>query len=273
MLIEPLHPQISINRQCQLLELNRSTYYYQAKPIDAATETLMALIDERYTQFPTEGARKISRWLKLQGYNAGRYKVRSLMRRMGLEPIYPKPDTSAKSREPHTIYPYLLTQMKVQYSNQVWCSDITFIRTRVGHVYLMAIMDWYSRYVIEWEIGVTLSADFCITALKRALSKSRCEIFNTDQGAQFTSKAWIELLTQHRISISMDGRGRYLVNIFVERLWRSVKYECIFLNEYYSVKEVKESLSKYFDYYNYERLHEALEYKTPYEVYLNSSYR
>lgn len=268
MLIEPNHPQLSLQRQCQLLGLSRATYYYKPMGIDAKSQKLMALMDERYTAYPHEGARKIARWLQAQGYTVGRYKVCSLMKQMGLEPIYPKPNTSARSRQEHTVYPYLLSDENITEPDQVWSSDITYIRTKVGHVYLTVIMDWYSRYVIEWELSTTLEADFCVDALSRALTHSCCKICNTDQGSQYTSAAWIELLKQHQVSISMDGRGRYLDNIFTERLWRSVKYECIYLREFYSVKEVKQALTDYFNYYNYQRLHQALDYRTPFQVYL-----
>lgn len=267
MRIEPLHPHLSIKRQCELLGLCRASYYYTAKEVDAETEKLMRLIDEHYTEYPTEGARKVARWLNTQGYAIGRYKVRHLMKTMGLEPIYPKPNLSAPALHPHEIYPYQLRNMVITKPNQVWCADITYVRTQVGHVYLVAIMDWFSRYVIAWELGTTLETDFCTIALKRALQQARCEICNTDQGSQFTSSAWIELLKSHHITISMDGRGRYLDNIFVERLWRSVKYECIYLQEFWSVQEVKDALTNYFNYYNFKRLHEALGYQTPYQVY------
>jgi putative transposase len=270
MLIEPSHPSLSIKRQCELLGLCRASYYYQAKAKDALTEKLMQLIDERYTQHPTEGARKLSRWLCAKGYDIGRYKVCGLMKQVGLAPIYPKPNLSAPAREPHAIYPYQLADMDIIKPDQVWCADITYIRTQVGHVYLVAIMDWFSRYVLAWELGTSLEADFCVSALKQALRISRCETFNTDQGSQFTSKPWIDVLTSYHITISMDGRGRYLDNIFVERLWRSVKYECIYLQEFWSVKEVRKALNNYFHYYNFDRLHEALDYKTPYQVYSRS---
>ena len=267
MLVDPAHTEISVSRQCALLGLNRSSYYYQYRGISDRVETIMRLIDERYTECPCEGSRRIMKWLERQGYTVTREQVKYLMRKMGLQAIYPKPNTSAKSRQEHSVYPYLLNDVCVYYPNQVWCSDITYIRMKHGHIYLMAIMDWYSRYVIDWELSITLEADFCVDTLKRSLKISKCGLFNTDQGAQFTSKAWINTLLEHNVLISMDGKGRCFDNIFIERLWRSVKYECIFLREFDSVAEVKQALVSYFRYYNTDRLHERLDYNTPSEIY------
>ena len=189
------------------------------------------------------------------------------MEKMGVQTVYPKPNTSIKSRIEHLLYPYLLNKVCVYYPNQVWCSDITYIRMKHGHIYLMAIMDWHSRYVIDWELSITLEADFCVTALKRALNKSCCGIFNTDQGVQFTSNAWRNTLINQGITISMDGRGRCFDNIFIERLWRSVKYECIFLKEFETVSEVRGALVRYFEYYNTDRYHQNLNNFTPEEIY------
>ena len=189
------------------------------------------------------------------------------MYKMGLQAIYPKPNTSARSRQEHSIYPYLLKDVCVYYPNQVWCTDITYIRMKHGHIYLIAIMDWYSRYVIDWQLSITLEADFCVETLVRSFKGGTCGIFNTDQGAQFTSKSWIQTLINKGVSISMDGKGRCFDNIFIERLWRSVKYECIFLREFDSVAEVRQALSDYFLYYNTDRLHQNLDYNTPSEIY------
>ena len=267
MLIEPNNPDISIVRQCQLLGLNRSVYYYQYKGIDEHTENLMRLIDERYTARPDEGSRKIMVYLNNLGYDVTRNQVKYLMDKMGLQAIYPKPNTSAKSRQEHKIYAYLLNDICVYYRNEVWCSDITYIRMKHGHIYLVAIMDWYSRYVIDWQLSISLEAEFCIDTLRRALDNSICGIFNTDQGAQYTSNAWINTLLNRDISISMDAKGRCFDNIFIERLWRSVKYECIYLKEFESVAEVREALTDYFEYYNTDRYHQSLGYKTPADVY------
>lgn len=226
----------------------------------------MKLLDQRYTQHPYEGSRRLSKWLCKQGYEVGRVKTATLMKKMGIEAIYPKPSTSAPNKA-HTIYPYLLRDKAIESPNVVWCADITYIPIRRGWAYLVAIMDWYSRYVIAWEVSDTLESEFCVRALKQALKYGCCEIFNTDQGAQFTAEMWIRVLAENHISISMDGRGRYLDNIFVERLWRSVKYECIYLQEFSTSEEVRLALKKYFRYYNHERMHQALEYLTPYEIH------
>lgn len=269
-LIDPNYSPVSVKRQCELLGLSRSSYYYQALTINAETEKLMQLIDEYYTAHPHEGARKISRWLKNQkGYEVGRKRVLSLMKQMGLEAIYPKPNLSAPSKG-NEVYPYLLREIDIKAHDKVWSCDITYLPTTNGHVYLMAIIDWHSRYVLEWEVSISLETDFCLAALDRALAKGRCHVFNTDQGSQFTSTPWIERLKKSGISISMDGRGRFLDNIFIERLWRSVKYECIYLNHFESVREIKNALEQYFNYYNYERLHQSLDYQTPADVYFKN---
>jgi len=267
MLIEPNNSSISIVRQCQLLGLNRSVYYYQYKCTSEYTENIMRLIDERYTARPHEGSRKIMVHLNNLGYDVTRNQVKYLMQNMGLQAIYPKPNTSAKSRHEHKIYPYLLNDVCVYYPSQVWCSDITYIPMKQGHIYLVAIMDWHSRYVIDWELSISLEAEFCVDTLNRTLDSSVCGIFNTDQGAQYTSNAWINALLNKGVSISMDAKGRCFDNIFIERLWRSVKYECIYLKEFEYVAEVKEALIDYFDYYNNDRPHQSLGYKTPADVY------
>jgi putative transposase len=228
---------------------------------------LMRLIDERYTKYPHEGSRKIMQNLNKQGYDVTRNQVRYLMNKMGLQTIYPKPNTSAKSRDEHKIYPYLMKSICVYYPNQVWCSDITYIRMKHGHIYLVAIMDWYSRYVIDWQLSISLEAEFCIDTLVRALENNVCGIMNTDQGSQYTSNNWVNNLINKGISISMDSKGRCFDNIFIERLWGSVKYECIYLHEFNSVAEVREVLDNYFDYYNNDRLHQSLDYNTPADVY------
>jgi putative transposase len=254
-------------RQCELLGLNRSSYYYKPAPISMEDEQLMKLLDVHYTDWPFEGKIKRGLWLsKKVGYIVGRKKITSLMKIMGLETIYPKPNTSVKNKD-HTIYPYLLRDKNITAINQVWSTDITYIPILGSHVYLMAIIDWYSRYVIEWSLSISLEADFCVDALKKALLTTKCDIFNTDQGSQFTSNDWIDVLKDENISISMDGRGRYLDNIFVERLWRSVKQECIYLHDFSSVAEVRQALTIYFKYYNHQRLHQSLGYITPAEMH------
>ena len=266
-LIEQNNSDLTITEQCELLGLNKNSYYYKAKTLNKETERLMKLLDQHYTKFPHEGKIKRAIYLSQKvGYTIGKKKVGSLMKEMGIETIYPKPNTSVPDKK-HAIFPYLLRDSEITYPNQVWSSDITYIPLLGSHVYLMAIIDWYSRYVIDWSLSITLEASPCVDTLKRALAREKCEIFNTDQGSQFTSEKWIETLTDAKISISMDGRGRYLDNIFVERLWRSVKQECIYLREFDSVAEVKKALINYFKYYNNKRPHQALDYRTPAEVY------
>lgn len=265
MLVEP-NPRISISRQCELLGLSRSQYYYTSQ-ISKYNEQLMMLIDRRYTLYPWEGYRRIAEWLNTQGYKVSHDKVRYLMRDMGIQAIYPKPNTSIKARDEHTVYPYLLNNVCVYYPNQVWCADITYIKLNIGHIYLVAIMYWYSRYVISWRLSNSLETEFCIAALEEALEKQVCGIFNTDQGAQFTSKIWTNKLLNNGVTISMDAVGRCFDNIFVERLWRSVKYECIFMQELSSIKDNQAKLIEYFEYYNKDRLHQNLNYNTPEKVY------
>lgn len=264
-------PDISLARRMELVGLNPSTYYYQAKPTNAETERLLQLLDQHYTEWPHEGKIKRARWLSEQvGYTIGKKRVASLMKQLGVQTIYPKPNTSVPDKA-HEVYPYLLKETEIIKPNQVWSADITYIRMQGSHVYLVAIIDWYSRFVLEWRVSNSLEAEFCVDALKSALAKNRCDIFNTDQGSQFTSHAWIDTLKSHHISISMDGRGRYLDNIFVERLWRSVKQECIYLNEFSSIPELKKALTKYFEYYNYQRFHQSLDYRMPADYYFNHS--
>jgi len=263
------HDQLSIRQQTQLLGLNRSSLYY--KPIGTSQYNilLMHLLDEQYTKTPFYGVERMTVFLNKIGHHVNVKRVRRLLRQMGLGAIYPKPNLSKANLE-HKIYPYLLRNMAIIRCNQVWSTDITYIRLRRGFVYLMAIIDWYSRYVINWKISTTLEAEFCIQGLKESLKNCYCEIFNTDQGSQFTSNKYTGILLAADIKISMDGRGRALDNIFVERLWRTVKYEDIYLKEYASVQEVQTGLEKYFTFYNEERYHQSLDYKTPAEVYLGS---
>ena len=266
-LLKSDNTEITLTRRCELLGLSRSTFYYQEMPIDTETERLMKLLDRHYTEHPYEGKIKRALWLSKEvGYTIGRKRIASLMKGMGLETVYPKPNTSVADKE-HAIYPYLLRDKEIVRVNQVWSTDITYVPLLGAHVYLMAIIDWYSRYVLEWSLSINMEAEFCVDALKAALSRNCCDIFNTDQGSQFTSKLWIETVLSSGASVSMDGRDRYLDNIFVERLWRSVKQECVYLNDFASVAEVKIALKKYFKYYNNQRLHQSLDYRTPAEVY------
>lgn len=226
----------------------------------------MHRIDEIFTESPFYGSRKILAGLKREDFIVGRERVQSLMRKMGLRAIYPKPNLSKKHPE-HKIYPYLLANVNIVRPNQVWSTDITYIRLRPGFLYLVAIMDWYSRYVLSWRVSNSLDVSFCLEALEDALEQECPDIFNTDQGPQFTSQDFTELLLSKKIKISMDGRGRVFDNIFTERLWRSVKYEEVYIKDYQGYGDVRQGLGRYFPFYNNRRYHQALKYKTPYEVH------
>ena len=265
-MVDHQHASLSILRQCRLLDISRSGLYYQPKGIPEEDLTLMRLIDRQYLATPFYGARKIAAWLKSQGYRVNRKRIRRLMRIMGLKAIYRHPRTS-KPAPGHKIYPYLLGDLRITRPNQVWAADITYIPMAHGFLYLVAIIDWYSRYVLSWRLSNTLDADFCIEALEEALTKGKPDIFNTDQGAQFTSEAFTGLLQQHGVRISMDGKGSYNDNLFIERLWRSVKYEEVYLKAYQDGREARIGLGNYFRFYNTERPHQALGYRTPAEVY------
>jgi len=265
------HPPVprgspSVVRQCQLLDISRSGLYYQ--PLGTSNEDLefMKLIDRQYLATPFYGARKIAAWLKSQQHTVNRKHVRRLMQKMGLTAIYRRPRTS-KPAVGHKVYPYLLNGMAITRPNQVWAADITYIPMVRGFLYLVVIMDWYSRYVLSWRLSNTLDAGFCVDALREALQKGRPEIFNTDQGAQFTGEAFTGLLVQHGIRVSMDGRGSYNDNLFIERLWRTVKYEEVYLKAYQDGREARAGLGQYFRFYNDDRPHQALGYRTPEEVY------
>lgn len=259
--------RISKRRRCELLDLNRSTVYYEPVSVSELELRLMHRTDELFTECPFFGSRRLMEHLNVEGFDVGRDKVRSVMIMLGLKAVYPKKNTSIRNQL-HRIYPYLLKDVEVTRTNQVWSADITYIRLRHGFVYLVAIMDWYSRYVLSWGLSNTLDSDFCVEALKEAFKHGKPDIFNTDQGCQFTSEAFTGLLLKNDIQISMDGKGRAMDNIFVERLWRSVKYENIYLNGYSSIPEVGNGLEAYFDFYNYRRLHQSLKYRTPASIYM-----
>ena len=265
-MVDRQHPSLSVVRQCTLLDISRSGLYYQPTGISEEDLTLMKLIDRQYLVTPFYGARKIAAWLKSQGQRVNRKRVRRLMRTMGLKAIYRRPRTSQPAAG-HKIYPYLLSGIKITRPNQVWAADITYIPMARGFLYLVAIIDVYSRYVLSWRLSNTLDADFCVEALHEALKRGRPEIFNTDQGAQFTSEAFTGLLKQHGVRISMDGKGSYNDNLFIERLWRSVKYEEVYLKAYQDGKEARSGIGNYFRFYNTERPHQALGYRTPAEVF------
>lgn len=226
----------------------------------------MNLIDEEFTRHPFYGTRRMTAYLRYLGHSVNRKRIQRLYSLLGLEAVYPKPNLSRKHPE-HKIYPYLLKGLEINRSNQVWSTDITYIRLKEGFVYLMAIIDWYSRFVLDWQLSTTLDADFCIKTLERALERNKCEIFNTDQGSQFTAINFVSLLLKNGIQISMDGKGRALDNIFVERLWRSLKYELIYQMELTSVHEARHHIDEYFKFYNDERFHQSLNYKTPRQMY------
>ncbi len=267
-MIDPKRKDLSIVRQCSLLELARSSFYREAPKGESAENLkLMRIIDEEYTKHPFYGTRQMKKYLRREGYRVGRGRVQRLMRLMGLQSVAPKPNTSKPMKE-HKIYPYLLGGLDINRPNQVWCTDITYIRMPGGFVYLTAVVDWYSRCVLSWEVSVTMEDSFCVSALERAIRHyGTPEIFNTDQGAQFTGKAFTDVLKRHGIKISMDGKGRALDNVMVERLWRSVKYEEIYLHEYASVSELRRRLEIYFRFYNTERPHNAFGERTPAEAY------
>jgi putative transposase len=271
--IDPHHRDLSVQRQCDLIELPRSSYYRQSTS-NVETEVnlaLMALIDAEYTRHPFYGTRKMRDYLRRQGHKVNRKRVQRLMRKMGLQSIAPKPKTS-KPHPGHKIYPYLLRDLKIICPDQVWCSDITYIPLPGGVVYLTAVMDWRSRFVLSWEVSVTMDSSFCVSALESAFRRyGRPEIFNTDQGSQYTSSEFTSAVLDHDVLISMDGKGRYIDNILIERLWRSVKYEEVYVKEYSSVGELIKSLRDYFEFYNHERPHAGLGGKTPAEIYWGCS--
>lgn len=268
--MEQDHSEISIRRQCDLLGLNRSGLYYE--PLGESQENLklMRLLDEQYTRTPFYGSRKMVEWLATQGFEVNRKRVSRLMALMGIEAVYPKPKLS-RPNEGHRVYPYLLSGVEVNRVNQVWSTDITYIRMAQGFLYLAAVMDWFSRYVLSWSLSLTMDLDFCVEALRSALRRGRPDIFNSDQGSQFTSEQFTGELAAREIAISMDGRGRCMDNIFIERLWRSLKYEEVYLKDYRSVSEARAGIGNYFRFYNQERLHQSLEYRTPAALWLARS--
>jgi putative transposase len=266
-LVEREAPALSVSRQCRLLALPRSSVYLRPAEISEEDCTIMALIDRQYLARPYYGSRRMAAWLATQGHVVNRKRVQRLMRLAGLVAIYQRPNTS-KPAVAHKIYPYLLGGLSIERVNQVWCSDVTFIPMAKGFLYLVVIMDWVSRTVLAWRLSNTLGAEFCVEALEEALSRyGRPEIFNTDQGSQFTSDDFTGTLQRHAITISMDGKGRYMDNIFVERLWRSLKYEEVYLNAYASVAEAKAGISAWLGFYNEERQHQSLGYRTPRQAY------
>jgi len=259
--------EVTVTRQAELLELSRSSVYYAPRPLPERDLRLMRRLDELHLELPFYGARKLARELQNEGYAVGRRHVTTLMRRMGIEAIWRKPRTSLPARG-SLIYPYLLSGLVIDRPNQVWTSDITYLPMAHGFQYLVAILDVASRKVLAWRLSNTLTADFCVEALQEALAKyGRPEIFNTDQGAQFTSDEWINTLKTAGVTISMDGKGRWIDNVFIERLWRSVKYEEVYLRAYANGSEARAGLTRYFRFYNARRTHQTLDYRTPDDVY------
>jgi putative transposase len=267
-MIDPAVKRLSVSRQCRMLGICRSSRYYKRRQrIQSDDLKLMRLIDEQYLKNPSWGSRSMRNYLRRQGYKVNRKRVQRLMRIMGIEAIYPKPKTS-RPHPGHKVYPYLLRNLNIDRSNQVWAADITYIPMARGSMYLVVVMDWYSRKVLSWQLSNTLEADFCVAALEDALLQhGRPEIFNTDQGAQFTSQAFTGLLKSHEIQISMDGRGRVQDNIFIERLWWSIKYQYLYLWTFDNGTQLRQGLSQWFQLYNQERSHQALDNLTPDEVY------
>jgi putative transposase len=265
-MIEAQHPHISVRRQCALIGLPRATYYYEPASESAFNLRLMRLIDEQYMKTPFYGWPRMTAHLRRQGYAVNHKRVQRLMQVMGLQAIYPKPKTSVAGYG-HKVYPYLLHGLQITRPNQVWSADITYVPLMHGFMYLVAIIDWFSRYVLAWQLSNTLESRFCLDALRQALLAGHPEIFNTDQGVQFTALEFIGCLEVAGIHISMDGRGRAVDNIFIERLWRSVKYEDIYLKDYASVPELDAGLNAYFRFYNFDRPHQSLDYRTPAEVH------
>jgi putative transposase len=267
-MIDPTEKRLSVSRQCRVLGICRSSRYYKRRQrIQSDDLKLMRLIDEQYLKNPSWGSRSMRNYLRRQGYKVNRKRVQRLMRIMGIEAIYPKPKTS-RPHPGHKVYPYLLRNLNIDRPNQVWATDITYIPMARGSMYLTVVMDWYSRKVLSWRLSNTLEADFCVEALQDALLRhGRPEIFNTDQGAQFTSQAFTDLLKSHEIQISMDGRGRVQDNIFIERLWWSIKYQYLYLWTFDNGTQLRQGLSQWFQLYNQERSHQALDNLTPDEVY------
>jgi putative transposase len=266
-MVEPDHPRLSIVQQCALLSMNRSSYYYQPTGESPLNLELMRLIDKQHLVTPWYGARQMARHLRREGYCVGRKRIGRLMRLMGLATIYQKPNTS-KAHPEHTIYPYLLRAMAITSPNQVWCADITYIPMRRGFLYLVVIMDWHSRKVLSWRLSNTMDVEFCVAALEEAVARhGKPEIFNTDRGSQFTSDGFTGTLRESGIRISMDGKGRWMDNVMVERLWRSLKYECIYLHAFETGSEVRQGLTEWISFYNSRRPPSLLDGRTPDEAY------
>ncbi len=266
-MIEVEHPRLSLVRQCELVRIARSSFYYQPHGESKLNLRLMRLIDEQFLKTPWYGSRQMARHLRRQGYRVNRKRIRRVMRKTGLVAVAPAPSTPRRQPR-HPVYPYLLRGLCNAQPNQVWCADVTFIPMAHGFLYLVAIMDWHSRQVLSWRLSNTIDADFCVETLEEAMGQyGYPAILNTDQGCQFTSTVWTDILKANGIKISMDGKRRWMDNVFIERLWRSLKYECVYLNAFDNMKDAKEKLSTWINYYNHERPHSSLKDQTPHEVY------
>jgi putative transposase len=266
-MVHPCNDNLSITAQCRLLSISRSGWYYDPKGESPLNLTLMRLIDEQFLATPYYGSRQMAHHLRRQGYIVGRHRMRRLMRQMGIEAVYQKPRTS-DPHPAHKTYPYLLKGLEIKRPNQVWCADITYIPVRRGFLYLVAVMDWYSRKVLSCRLSNTMDAEFCVEALEESLNRyGRPDIFNTDQGSQFTGSEFTGLLKDHDIKISMDGKGRWMDNVFIERLWRSLKYECVYLNAFDNGRHARQTIGHWIEHYNAERPHSTFNGLTPDEVY------
>jgi len=265
--IDKNHGKLSIRKQAELLSIQRSNIYYKHRIKKEDNELKQKILEIRKDpKMLSYGVRRIAREMRLQGYTIGRKRTKRMMQELGIRVIYCRPRTSIPNKE-HLKYPYLLKDKQIQKSNEVWSTDITYIKTKKGYLYLAAVIDWHSRYILSWELSTTMEKEFCIQALEKALKVDTPEIFNTDQGVQYTSKEHTAILKEKGIQISMDGKGRCLDNVFIERFWRSIKYEYLNLKEYESVQELYTDIKEYIDWYNKKRLHQSLKYKTPYDVY------
>jgi len=265
-MVEQSNGDLSITAQCRLLSISRSGLYYQPKGESLLNLKLMRLIDEQFLQTPYYGSRQMARHLRRQGYDVSRHRVRRLMRKMGVQAVYQKPRTTLPHPE-HRIYPYLLRGLPITRPNQVWCADITYIPIKRGFLYLVAIMDWHSRKVLSWRLSNTMGTDFCVEALEEALNRyGKPDIFNTDQGSQFSSMDFTDVLKNHKVRISMDGKGRWMDNVFIERLWRSLKYECVYLNAFENGQQARHNIGCWIVFYNKTRPHSTFDGQTPDEA-------
>lgn len=260
------HPELSVREQCRILGIHRSNVYYEPVPESAENLQLMRMMDEEHLKRPYRGSRQMMDFFKDEGLVVNRKRIQRLMRIMGIEGLSPKRRTTLQNKG-HKVYPYLLRNLEISRPNQVWCCDITYIPLPLGFLYLVAVMDWYSRYVISWRLSNSMDVDFCVEALEEAFTQGKPEICNTDQGSQFTSREFTGVLKAQDVAISMDGKGRAIDNVMIERLWRTVKYEEVYLKEYTSGTECHKGLSEYLDYYDHRRRHQSLNHRTPWEVY------